>query len=369
MYFGATVFALTLLFANSETLKRSLIRTEAYSRFVPAVIEENARANRAGGSLSLEDPAVAGIIVQSFHAESLQHNTEQIIDSFYRWLNGQTDKPDYVIDLSENIDAMAQQLSELAMSRLEQQPICDVQPIAIDPLADTCRPEFYDYQQGRISLAEQIRAENGVFSKLQYSVDDLPKNQNGQTIVEQYHYAPQVYRFAKQAHWILLCLAAIGALLVVYASRRKRVALSYLGTALMGSGVFLAVTPLFYLYILPRIFGSSAPGVNGSSTTAVVEDVINVLVKNLNVLLVQIGLLLTILGLAVYLFEWTTRPKSKYLKSDKKAGVESSEQPRRRRTKLYAKPALIPVQTSEGPRRTGKYQKDKKYRKIPKKEL
>lgn len=366
LYVGATIFAVFVLLGTPDRLKKVLLDTGAYDAFVPAVISDSARTSaRAGGALSLSDPQVAKVITDSFSPVLLRYDAEQVIDAFYGWLQGRTARPEYVINLAPNIDLMAKGLSNLAMSRLQSLPVCAEHPTQIDPLKDTCRPEFYDFEEGRQSLAAQIRADNGMFEKLRYTVADLPKNAAGKTVAEQYAYAPLLFMWGRYAHWLLLCVAALGALMVVYSARKKRESYKFFGTEIMSSGVFLAFTPLIYLYIVPRLTG--AGDAQGGGAASVIGRVVGALTKDFNILLVQIGVVMALVGLAIFLLERGTRPQSKYLKVAHKAGVATSEAPRQRRGGNALRAGAVPVQTSEGPRRTGKYQKDKRYRKNPRK--
>lgn len=370
LYLGVTFFALFAIVGNPNTIKQAFIQTDAYERFVPAIIEENARLHGSGGSLSLKDPEAIQIISDSFPPISLQFNTEIVINGVYNWLNGVTNEPVFVVDLTNNINTMATNLSELGMSRLEQQPVCDVQPLLIDPFNDTCRPELYDFNEGRLSLASDIRNNNGIVSKMRYTADDLPRNDEGITIAQQFSYAPQVFTIGRYAHWILLGLMLQGVLLLVYATRKKRQAFRYIGKDLISSGIFISLTPLFYVYVLPRLL-NGLPSQTGLAGSAVVlEDVLNHLTSTFNKTLITIGILVSLIGLSILALEKAVRPLSKYVKTDKKSGMASSEPSRKkRRARPVFVASTIPVQSSEGPRNTGKYQKDKKYRKIPKREI
>jgi hypothetical protein len=71
----------------------------------------------------------------------------------------------------------------------------------------------------------------------------------------------------------------------------------------------------------------------------------------------------------IIFIERLTRPKSKYSKVDKKAGLLSSEATRKKQNKNNINNSKIPIQTSEGEKQSTKFQKDKRYRKINKKDL
>lgn len=368
MYFGAFVFSFFAVFGSPEAVKQAFISTDAYERFVPAVIEDSAQNGKGNSSIALDDPEVTSIISESFDPFTLQFYTEAIINSSYDWLNGRQEHPDFIVDFSSNINKMAFGLSELAMSRLEVLPECETVPTTIDPFRDTCKPPYYDFNEGRRALTDDIIANNGIVSKTTFTLDDLPNNEEGQTVVEQYGFLPTVFSYGKFSHWIFLGLMFNGGLLAVYGSRKKREAFTFLGRDAVSTGIFLALSTVFYVFILPRFF-SGITGLSGTGASVVLEDVLSKLTTNFNILLIQIGVLISLFGLSILVLERGTKPISKYKKVDKKAGMATSEPQRvRKKDKTSLRQKTIPIQTSEGPRKTGKFQKDKKYRKIPKRE-
>lgn len=368
-YFGATAFAFFVVFGNPAVIKRTLINVNAYGRFVPAVIQENIRTNQASGSLSLKDPKVQQIIAESFPARSLEFNAERFINATSDWLNGRTETLTFKTDFTPNINLMADKLSAYAINRLAFLPVCPTTPQSVNPFTDNCRPEFYDLQQAKTELAADIRANNGILPKTVLTEKDLPKNQDGLTLPEQYNYAPKLFLFGKYSGWIFLAIALQSALVIMYTARKKREAVKYIGVTIVSSSVFLALTPLVYLYILPKAFSGFATKTVGSGVAGVLESVISQLNNNFNFVLVQLGVLFALFGLSILVLEKGSRPKSKYLKVPAKAGLASSEPPRNRKGRGTIGLLKAPIQTSEGERNTGKYQRDKKYRKVPRKEI
>jgi len=368
-YAAATAFTLVIIFGNSSKIKQAFIQTDSYNRFVASIIDENVKKNnQTNDSLPLKDPTIQKIIKQSFPANTLQIDTETVIDSTYAWLNGVTPKPVFMINFTSNINTMADNLSKYAMARLKTQPICKVSQLTINPFTASCRPEFFDYSSQQIILANDIRANNGILSKTKLSINDLPKDNQGKTLIEQYAYAPRYFKLARYSPWFFGSLVLGSALVIIYMARRRREAINLVGTSMIGSSIFIMLSPLFFLYVFPRYFASFNAQISGSDG-AVLGDVINKLSTDFNYQLLITGIVLAVCGVLIVLFEKSTRPKSKYVRVNKKAGLISSDAKRTTKGKLRMNILDIPIQTSEGERRTSKYQKDKRYRKIPKKEI
>jgi hypothetical protein len=364
----ATAITLLIVFGNSDHIKRAFVAANAYARFIPELINNNAKANNSN-SAAFTDPNVQKVIQESFPAETLQTNTEAVIDSTYAWLNGKTAEPDFAVDFTPNINHLADNLSAYAMARLRSLPVCTVQRADIDPFTTTCRPILFDYGSEQKALAQSIKSDNGILPKTQFTADDLPKSATGQSFTDQYAYAPRLFVLLYLAPAVLASLACGSALLIVYFARRKREAVHSVGINIASSSIFIILSPLFYIYVLPRIFPSlSAENTTGSS--AIMGDVAARLAADFNNWLIIVGVLLALAGLGIVTLERSGRPKSKYIKLKQKTGLTSSNKPRAPKPSgQRPSRSNIPILTSEGERLTSKYQKDKRYRKIPKKEL
>lgn len=371
LYGIATITALCIIFARSDNVKRAFIETNAYKRFVPSSIHEAVKLDQSAATAPMKDENVQQIIAASFPPTTLQANTEEVINSFYAWLNGLTPKPDFTVDFSTNIEQMANNLSAYAMRRLQMQPVCKVDPESIDPFTATCRPNNFDYVSEKAALAQAIKDNNGILAKTKLTADDLPRGSKGKTFVEQYWYAPKLFAFMQYVPWILFVVACSSAIIVVALDRRKHEATYRIGTNTVSASVFLIVSPLFYIYILPHFIPSLAISTNSNGGGgAVVGDVVNKISLDFSNQLIFVSGMMVLVGIMIILLERATRPKSKYIKAEKKSGLTSSE--KRRVKKPNSKPVLsestVPIQTSEGKKLSSKYQKDKRYRKIPKKE-
>lgn len=367
IYFTAVMTAISLLFGTPHVIKRTLVETKAYERFVPATIEANVRGGQPSSSLPLADEEVQKILIKSFPARDLQIKTEATIDSIYVWLNGATEQPEYKIDFGPNVDLLADEMSVYLINKVAFLPGCFDQPTEFDPLTTKCKPEPFDVIAERQELAKQIRENNGLLPKTVYTAKDLPRNQAGKTVIEQYPQIPTVFRLFKLSPIFLGLLTLLCGVTVLWLSRSKRRALKQLGTALISNGVFLCLSPIFFIYVLPQFAGGLQTGFGAHGAQTVSDDVSRMLNNKLSMWLLIVGALVTALGLAIRLLERGTRPQSPYGNVKKKSGLISSIQPRSGNGRFKLDPAKVPLQSSEiSVTKARKRKRDKKYRKIPK---
>lgn len=369
LYSLAIVMALYLVFSSSSGPKQEFIKANAYNRFVSAIIEQAIKTNQNTGSLALQDPQVQQIIKSNFPPEKLQQESEKVINSIYLWLNNQTTKPDFIVDFTPNVDKMAEDLSSFAVARLASLPVCDFYPVTVDPFKATCRPQIFDYKTEQKILADNIRTNNGIFTKTKFTEADLPKTSQGTSLFDQYAYAPRIFSLFQALPWVLICTSIISVIIIIGTARRRREDTKRVGMIGLSAGIFIVLSPLFYIYVLPKFF----PGLSGNSSgvgpSVVIGDVINMVNNDFIYRLLICGGIIGIIGLIVLVLERATRPKSKYIQASSRAGLKSSEKPHKnKKGKTSLSAENVPLQTSEGKKLSGKYQKDKKYRKIPKKE-
>lgn len=369
LYGFVTVVAFCVVFARPEAVKHVFVQANAYNRFVPLSIEAAVRQNQNNAAAPIKDPAVQQIIQDSFSASKLHVETEKVIDSTYAWLNDETAKPDFVVDFSPNIDTLAQELSTYGMSRLRALPICSVDMQVTDPFTASCRPQSFDYVAEQKSLEDAIRANNGIIPKTTFTVDDLPKTADGRTLVEQYAYVPQLFRAILYAPYVLLGVTIMSAVVAIRLDRKKRIATQRIGKSVIGATVFLILSPLFYVYVLPYFVPALSVDAAAGGGGVVLGDVITILTKQFTNQLIMVGLLCMVIGVMILVLERVTRPASRYVRVEKKAGLTSSEASRAKRGKIVVTAADVPIQTSEGKRSRYTQRTNKRYRQLAKKEF
>lgn len=368
LYGFITATALFVVFSQPDSIKQAFIDTGAYERFVPQSIAAAAKANQTSGSAPIQDSEIQKIIASSFPSVQLRAETEKVIDSGYAWLRGQVASPYFVIDFSSNIDQMAAGLSAYAMQRLGSLPVCLVNPQVVDPFTATCQPKSFNYEAEQQALAESIRENNGIMTNTKLTVHDLPKAADGTTFIQQYSYAPRLFQIMQLAPYVLFVTMVASAVAVVAVDRKKYDAVYRVGKSTIGATIFLILSPLFYFYVLPLIFPDLSIESSSGGGGAVLADVANKVAIEFSNQLIVVGLVVLAVATMTIVIAQVTRPKSKYVRVNKKAGLVTSESPRTRQGRMRLIESTVPIQSSEGERSLPKYQKTSRYRKIADKE-
>ncbi len=360
-----------VIFGTPNRIEKALVDSNAYQRFIPAVILSNQKSASLS-SIPLNDPKVQQIITKAFPPQALQASTQTVIDSFYNWLKGKTPQPDYVVDFSPNVILLSRGLSNYAFGRLASLPVCLQAPAEVDPFTATCQPKNFDFATAQAELQTALEKDGAILPQKRFTVHDLPKTGNGQTIVERVHYAPTLYTFVFAAPAILIGLIPLLGLFIVWLSDHKRRTVQALGYTILSTTLFLVLTPLIFSFVTRRLTGSlqSQPAAVGSDLQAITADVSNKLNATFNSLIVEFGTIAAGIGLLVIVGERMTRPKSKYSNLHRKAGVVSSVASRSDNGRFKLDPAKVPLQSSEvSVTKKAKSHRSKKYRKISKGDL
>lgn len=371
LLFGTAVSsALVLTFGTPHTIKNALIETGAYERFVPSVINTNVKQDKQQGSLPLEKKEIQLLILQAFPAQELRAQAEMVIDSSYRWLSGQSPMPDFVVNFDPNVTILADRLSTYAFDQLAYLPPCIEQPLTLDPFNATCRPETINTSLEQANFARSIKRSGSILPKTVLTAADLPKNEQGQTIIQQFPQAPNWFSWLKLAPWLLGLLTILTGVVLIWLSRIKRAAMRDLGKSILSNGIFLCISPLVFGFIIPKYTTNVQSSFGASDAQDVMADISQAINGELNIWLLLAGVMIIIVGAAGVLLERATRPRVKYGDVKKRSGLISAIEKRAQNGRFKLRSAIVPLQSSEtSVTKRPKVKKDKKYRKISKKEL
>ncbi len=366
LFLCITATVVLIVFGNSKTLKTIMITTNSYSRFIPSVIESSKNNPQTAKSLPFDDPKITQIFTDSFSSNDLKNKTETFIDSTYSWLNKQTPELTFKIDFTKNKQTFSRELADYAFNRLDRLPVCKSNPTELDPLNAVCKPIESISKESKQAYETEIFNSDTFLQKTVLSQDDLPKNDKGQSIAKRLYFVPDIFIWLKRAPYILGVFILFLATDFILLSPRRRKGFNKLAEILASSGASIVLFPIIYNYILPYFSKSFDFSIQSDATSKIFNELINQLNNTVNFLFITIGTSLIIIGFFIYSAERLTRPRSKYSKIEKSAGLASSIKkpsvsPKSLKLKLNQK--NTPVQSSENPKDKNT-KNDKKYHNI-----
>ncbi len=357
--------ALVLVFSNGEIFKNALVDTNAYERAVDSIIATGAKqSNVDPDNQILNDPEVRSIIKNSFNSGSISPQVERSIDNIYSWLNNDSPELKFSIDLTSNKDNASRQLAEYSINRLSGLPVCTEIPQNKTIFSLTCIPPYVDLSEQKIEVYKAILNDPTFLPDAKITQNTLPEVE-GKRVYEKYSDSPKYFSLFKASPWVLLALSLALSIIVVLLSRTRRNGLKRVASALITTGIVLAVTPLIGNFITPRINNTVQSALTDESSIGfILNDINNHLYKDVNSMLINMAIIALVVGVSMLLVLKITRDSmGPYRMAEERAGLATSISPPSSTKGI--KQHDVPVQSSERkykPRKPGK--KQKKYRKL-----
>lgn len=232
---------------------KSIIKDSGiYSSAVSGVIEESLKeqAKDQSGEEKLEDipldrPEIKAAAEKAFTPEFLQTSTEQFIDGTYRWLDGEVEKPDFSIDLSDAKDTLFDNIVTYAKERTETLPACEPGeiPEEVDIFNAECVPAGFNIDSEIARVRSDL--DNGEFLEdTTLTADDIGKKEGqpaGATFTDNLAQLPRAYQNIQLAPLFLAGLAALAALMIIFASVTKRKGMRRVAITLVAAGLILLI--------------------------------------------------------------------------------------------------------------------------------
>lgn len=240
---------------NRETVKTWLSEGGFYDKVVDIVLESTSKDAYEEGeeTFAVSDPKVQAIARDSFSPAFLQENMEKFLDGMYGWLDGDTANPEFVIDLSQAKQRMADGLANYATERAAGLPACTPDQLeglndGFDPLTAPCLPPGVSPAQAGAATSEKVLSEDFLVENT-LSGEDLKVNDNGQQASlndSQLGRLPAAYKLATYGPYVFGVLALLLATAVFFLSPTKRLGVRRLGIVFLTSGIILGLTFLAF---------------------------------------------------------------------------------------------------------------------------
>jgi len=356
LFFGLTIFALVMVLGNRDTFKNALLQADSYNRFSQSVIDSGkSQGVNDPNAIPLADPQIQSIIKQSLDSRTLQSISESAIDSTYDWLEGDTKTIEFNADLSKNKDFLATGISNYAVERLVNLPVCTETPKETNVFLISCYPFNTDINLIKTQIYNTLIEDESIFKSTNITTNDFPKTAEGIPLTEAYASAPKYYMWFKILPYILFIIALFALVAIVFLDRSRKKGIHMVATSIIGTGIILMIAPIIYTYVLPSV-GIGLPGTGSGeneSLNAISNDTMKYIYREFNTTLINMAIQLTVIGVAILVgSKIILRKKSPYEGLRAKTGLSLSidANPHKSNVKISAKD--VPVQSSEKPGKT-----------------
>ena len=167
VFIGIPLGVLTHIIAKPERVKLFVEDSGIYDN-IESILSEViplAFMGTEGTVVSGEgDDYMAVLIAEIVTPEFLKTNIEESVDTFYSWLEGESEYPQIEINLAEDKDKITQILVLSLSGRIKALPACTGDPVSLEsvnPFTMECIPSGFNVDNFEEDLEEQMLAELG----------------------------------------------------------------------------------------------------------------------------------------------------------------------------------------------------------------
>lgn len=318
---------------SPEPIKKILSDSGIYNSVVSSSLDQAKQINGSTNEISLTDPIVRSTAESTFSPQFLQTTTNSVIDSVYKWLNGQTTVPDFKIDLSAQKAVFAEKVAQGAEQRAAGLPRCTTLPDLnnYDALNATCLPPRLTPAQAAATIRNDVFSGEGFLNNPVIDASSVKSANSDQSIfVDQLKSAPSDYRKIKATPFVFGLISLLSLLAVIFLSSSWQRGLRHAGFVLLVIGIFLV---LFSLSVNSVVNKKLVPKIN--MTNAVLQTDVRKLVhesaQNVDNTFLLFGIGYAILGsLCVggyYLMSKRTHPAPDNAPGDKPENPSTQKEP------------------------------------------
>lgn len=241
-----------MVLGTPDKLKQAADESNIYGGIVDGILESATQEaqNSTDQQLPVNDPKIQQIAKDSFSPETLSTQSEPIIDGIYAWLQGDTNTPQFSVDLTDAKQQFANGIADYAVERYEALPACTLTQMrsmdmnTIDPFTATCRPPQVPSSLVRERVLSEVTSNDAFLQQTNFTAEDLPTDEQGRTAIDNLNAAPGIYQLFRLLPWVLGIASVVLAVLVYVLHDIKKRALRSLGITFLGTGIFLALGAL-----------------------------------------------------------------------------------------------------------------------------
>ena len=254
---AATLFALSLwvlaidiglvkTFGSSNNVKQIIADSGLYETIVPSALDQvNQEKTQVGEStdVPLTDAAIKEAAQRAITPAFLKQNVETVIDSLYKWLEGKTVQPDFVVDLAPIKANLAEYVAETIQQRLTGLPACPANTSAqnFDYYNASCLPKGVSAAAAAEQVKNEIANSQDFLGDTKLTAANIESSSGNQSVFEDKKIkdVPKIYQGFKASPFYLAALAIVTGLGVILLSASRRKGLRRAGITILTIGILI----------------------------------------------------------------------------------------------------------------------------------
>jgi len=244
LYAAAFDMGVLRVVSQPTNVKQMLRDSGVYNTAVSSLLDQAKQQTSNDGNVDLTNPIVTAAANKTFTPQYIQTQTENVIDSLYAWLNGQTAQPNFVVNLSALKEKFADNVAQAVEQHAATLPVCPDAASASaalnDPVNATCLPAGTTPAAVASEVQGNLLSGKGFLDNVNINADSIKSNNSHQSIfASQLKDAPNQYQKLKKSPIILSALAFLLAVAIVFLSASRRKGLRHAGVLILIVGLFM----------------------------------------------------------------------------------------------------------------------------------
>lgn len=245
----------TFVFSTPEQLKKIVDNSGIYANVPGVVIAEAERSiqddTNRDITLPVNEPGIQAATKAALPPEVLRTNTEQVIDSMFRWLNGEVDKPDFRLDLTESKQTFINGVGDYAEGRAAGLPACTLAELqAIDTqnvFTIPCLPPGITAAQVGAQARNETQDQELIRDPI-VTIDTFTK-EGERDVFSQNPHIPKQFQASKSYFWFLVPFAILMGTALVFIYENKRRGMLRAATVLIVIAICAALVAIFLGFV------------------------------------------------------------------------------------------------------------------------
>lgn len=262
--------SLLLVFGQPQPIKSAVSDSGMYNVLLHDVLTGQGTAAIGSVQIPLDDPKVEQAIGSAFTPQVLQGVGDNLIDGFYGWIQGKTDKPTFNVNLLGAREQAAENVATYVAGRVASLPTCTTAGLyelyANGTLATgdyyklSCRPASLSTQTVHDTVQRSILSSADFANELTFDASSITDD-SGQPLYKKLSFVPVAYKvtvWTTYATGVVAVLALAGAIFLRPSRRAgaKRAAIVLLVCGI--SSALLALVTVYGMSYLENLITSAS---------------------------------------------------------------------------------------------------------------
>ncbi len=279
------IFALAIVLGTPKHIETALKESRVYDQIVGVIIDNSKKDAKDNNTQEvLSQPEIQAAAEKAFNPTVLQGASENFLEGIYGWLQGNTAKPEFSIDLTKPKNDLVQGVTDYAKKRADSLPVCTLQQLRLldpnmDLLSVPCVPPGTNTQALANQFAQDFQNGADFLDKPVITNETIAKNNDGKSIDQNLKAAPDAYKAVQAGKWVLFVLTILLGALLILARKNRRAGIRHVAWGMIGVATFLVIGQIVYWFVFDT---ANKGGSNGTATQVMVLDGVKALIREFN---------------------------------------------------------------------------------------